>query len=66
MTGIQNVSLVREQSSAAVYLIVGDTKFWITDGAEFDALGFDWAKVRVVADGSTVHYCGRRFRPALS
>jgi hypothetical protein len=53
MTGIQNVSLVREQSSAAVYLIVGDTKFWITDGAEFDALGFDWSKVRVVADGST-------------
>ena len=50
--GIQNVSLVREQSSPAVYLIVGDNKFWIVDPAEFAALGFDWGKVRIVADGA--------------
>lgn len=56
MTGIQNVSLVREQSPPAVFLIVGATKFWITDPAEFDTLGFDWAKVRVVADGSLIRF----------
>jgi hypothetical protein len=52
MSAIENVSLVREQSNPAVYLIVGGTKFWITDPAEFDALGFDWGKVRTVVDGS--------------
>jgi hypothetical protein len=52
MSAIENVSLVREQSSPAVYLIVGDTKFRIENEAEFGTLGFDWAKVRTVVDGS--------------
>ena len=52
MRTFPDVSLVREPSSPAVYLVVGDTKFWITDPAEFDALGFRWDRVRVVEDGS--------------
>lgn len=52
MKGIENVSLVREQSSPAVFLIVGNTKFWIVDPFEFSVLGFDWNKVRVVDDGT--------------
>jgi len=62
--GIQNVSLVREQSSPAVFLIVGDTKFWIVDTTEFATLGFDWAKVRIVADGSLSRFTeGRLHAP---
>jgi hypothetical protein len=34
MTGIQNVSLVREQSSSMIHLIVGATKFWIAEPAD--------------------------------
>ncbi len=48
MKGIENVSLVREQHRPEVYLIVGDTKFWIVDPNEFNALGFDWNRIRVV------------------
>ena len=54
--GIQNVSLAREQSSAAIFLIVGKTKFWITDPAEFQALGFNSSKVRIVADGALASF----------
>ena len=60
MTAIENVSLVREASSPAIYLVAGDTKFWIVDTAEFAALGFRWDRVRVVSDGSL-----RRFRESL-
>src|SRR2546425_772192 len=52
MKGIENVSLVREQHRPEVYLIVGDTKFWIVDPNEFNALGFDWNRIRVVDDGT--------------
>jgi hypothetical protein len=52
MLTFPDVSLVRESSSPAVHLVVGDTKFWIVDPAEFDALGFRWDKVRVVEDGT--------------
>jgi hypothetical protein len=64
MSGIENVSLVKEQSNPAVYLIVGNTKFWVTDPAEFGALGFDWSKVRVVADGSLGGFTEDRLHPA--
>ena len=60
MTAVENVSLVREQSDPRVYLVVGDTKFWITDTAEFAALGFRRERVRVVSDGSL-----SRFRETL-
>src|SRR5579884_1142537 len=52
MKGIENVSLVKEQSSPAVFLIVGNTKFWIVDPNEFTTLGFEWNKIRVVDDGT--------------
>jgi len=55
-----NIALVREASHPAVYLVVGDTKFWIVDEAEFDALGFGWSKVRVVEDGALVHLSENR------
>lgn len=50
--GIQNVSLVREVSSSNIFLIVGDTKLLIDSPDEFQALGFNADKVRVVADGA--------------
>jgi hypothetical protein len=59
MTAVENVSLVRESSNPKVYLVVGGTKFWITDPVEFDALGFRWERVRVLEDGSL-----KRFREA--
>lgn len=52
MSAVENVSLVRERSDPAVYLIVGDTKFRIEDTAEFAALGMRWERVRIVSDGS--------------
>ena len=60
MRTVPNVALVKEASRAAVYLVVGDTKFWIIDAAEFDALGFRWPKVLVVDDGSLAHLPERR------
>src|SRR5271166_2712664 len=56
MRAVENVSLVREQSSPAVSLIVGNTKFWITDPKEFNTLGFDWSKVRILVDGALAGY----------
>jgi hypothetical protein len=50
-----DVALAKEASSPEVYLVVGDTKFWITDPVEFADLGFMWAKVRVVPDGALAH-----------
>src|SRR5947209_10847432 len=64
MKGIENVSLVKEQSQPAVYLIIGDIKFWIFSVAEFDALGFDWNKVRVVDDGALSSFVEQRLHPA--
>ena len=70
MSAIENVSLVREQSSIIVYLIVGDTKFLIPDTAEFNRLGFDPGEVRTVVDGSLdrftlqVPYAGPQVRPS--
>jgi hypothetical protein len=55
MEAVADVSLVREQSTAPVYLVVGGVKFWITDISEFNSLGFRWDKVHVVADGSLNH-----------
>ena len=49
--GIQNVSLVREVSSSNIFLIVGDTKLLIDNSDEFQRLGFNADKVRMVADG---------------
>ena len=51
MSAIESVSLVSEQSSEDIFLIVGDTKFLIESAEEFAALGFDSSKVRTVADG---------------
>jgi hypothetical protein len=55
MPAIRNVSLAKERSSPPVYLVVGDVKFWVIDIVEFDALGFQWDKVRVVEDGALAH-----------
>ena len=55
MRTLPDVSLVRERSSPAIYLVVGDTRFWVIDPAEFDALGFRWDKVNVLDDGTLVN-----------
>jgi hypothetical protein len=52
MTAVENVSLVRERSQAAVYLVVGDVRFLVADTVEFAALGLRWERVSVVDDGS--------------
>ncbi len=62
MRAIENVSLVKEQSTPAVYLIVGHTKFWIGEPAEFNALGFDSSKVRVVDDGTLSSFTQKLLR----
>lgn len=51
-TMIQNVSLVKEQSVPAVYLVCGGFKIHIPSATEFEALGLDWAKIQVVPDGA--------------
>ena len=60
MSAVRNVSLVRESSSPAVYLVVGDKKFWVESPAEMSVLGFEWGKVRVVSDHSLDHLTERR------
>lgn len=47
-------SLYREQSRPEVYVIYGGAKFWIPSPEELAALGFTWAQVKVVPDGSLV------------
>src|SRR5829696_9530600 len=49
---IENVSLVKEQSRPEVYFVCSNTKFWIPNPAEFDAMGFRWDKVQIVPDGT--------------
>jgi hypothetical protein len=48
-------SLLRENSDSRLYVIYGGAKFLIPDPATFDALGFTWADVRVVGDGSMAY-----------
>jgi hypothetical protein len=47
-----NGTLVRELSSAAVYVIFGGAKFWIPSPQELYAMGYNWSEVRIVPDGS--------------
>ena len=53
-------SVVKEESSPEVYVIYGGAKFHIPNPAEMYALGFTWADVRVVRDGTGV---GRNSSP---
>jgi LGFP repeat len=53
---IQDVSLVKEQSNPQVYFICGGAKLWIPSLQEFNAVGFDLAKVQVVPDGALNGY----------
>jgi hypothetical protein len=57
-----NVALAKEASRPEVYLVVGDTKFWITDPVEFADLGFMWSKVRTVPDGALAHLTQKSLR----
>ena len=66
MKGVESVSLVREQSDQKIYLVVGDTKFLITDQAEFDALGFDQGKIRTVDDGTLESYREKLLHPPVA
>ena len=45
-------TLLREQSSAPVYVMMGGKKCHISSPARFDQLCFFWENVRVVPDGS--------------
>jgi hypothetical protein len=45
-------SLVKERHDPAVYVIVGWAKLWVPSATEFDAMGYSWADVWVVADGT--------------
>jgi len=45
-------ALVKEQSSAPVYLLYSGRLFWIPSPTDFDAMGFDWSKVQTMPDGS--------------
>jgi len=58
---IQNISLVKEQSRPEVYFILGGMKFPIWTAIEFDAMGFNWAKVQVVHDGTLNAYPSKPF-----
>jgi hypothetical protein len=46
-------SVVREQSSAPVYVLFGGARFHIASVEEMAALGVTWAQVTVVPDGAT-------------
>lgn len=52
MISYSRVALMREQSNPKVYFVYGGAKFWIQDPTALFALGFDWSKVQVVADGT--------------
>ena len=47
---ILNVSLVKEHSRPEVYFVCGGAKLWIHSPAEFNAVGFDWAKATDVLE----------------
>ncbi|MEV3855709.1 hypothetical protein AB0J38_15465 [Streptomyces sp. NPDC050095] len=63
MTAIQNVSLVREESTADVHLVVGDVKFKVADDADFTALGLRRSRCRTVTPGSLQRFQERPLRP---
>jgi hypothetical protein len=63
---IQNVSLVKEQSKPEVYFICGGVKLWIPSPEEFNAVGFDWAKIQVVPDGALNAYRLQNFSAPFS
>jgi hypothetical protein len=45
-------TLLKEMSSAGVYVVYGGAKFGIPSSQVFDDLGFDWTKVGLVPDGA--------------
>lgn len=45
-------TLLKEMSSAPVYVMQGGSRHWITSPADFVAHGFSWDRVRTVPDGS--------------
>jgi hypothetical protein len=45
-------ALVKEVSSAPVYLLYAGRLFWILTPADFADMGFDWSKVQTMPDGS--------------
>jgi hypothetical protein len=45
-------TLLKEWSSAPVYLMKGGQRCWITSPDRFQQLGLNWAQVRVVPDGA--------------
>jgi hypothetical protein len=45
-------TLLKEQNNPAIFVIFGGAKFFIPDPATFEALGFDWARVRTIPDGA--------------
>lgn len=47
-----NGTLLRERSSAPVYLVRGGRAFLVPDPAVFNALGLSWGAVRTIPDGS--------------
>jgi hypothetical protein len=47
-------TLLREQSSAAVYVMGGGTKRWIRSPDRFNQLNYDWNNIREVPDGALV------------
>jgi hypothetical protein len=47
-----NRALVRERSSAPVYVVYGGKGFHIPTPEVFNALGLDWGSVRTIPDGS--------------
>jgi hypothetical protein len=49
-------TLMREQSHPEIYVFYGAAKFWIPSPAEFNALGYNWANVQVVPDGTLQNY----------
>ena len=62
MSALCNVSLVREESQTATYLVVGDTRFWVSSLEESTALALDRAKIRVVQNGSLAQLVERRLQ----
>lgn len=48
-------TLLRERSSAPVYVVAQGRTRWIPDPQTFTALGFDWGSVAVIPDASLAH-----------
>lgn len=52
MISYSRAALMREQSNPKVFFVYGGFKLWIQTPDALFALGFDWSKVQVVADGT--------------